>query len=110
MLFGALYNDPNLIEVSGQTLIGAEPAVNYGGESPLLSPLRSSVGFFVPDSVDLAGHRGVGAPARRSVLGRRPVAQGRMAVAVVVLLLEVADDHAGLEQRVPVVAVEALLP
>jgi len=33
-----------------------------------------------------------------------------MAVSVVVLLLEVADDHAGLEQGVPVVAVEALLP
>jgi hypothetical protein len=30
-------------------------------------------------------------------------------VAVVVLLLEVADDHAGLEQGVPVVAVEAFL-
>jgi hypothetical protein len=33
-----------------------------------------------------------------------------VAVAVVVLLLEVADHHAGLEQGVPVVAVEALLP
>jgi hypothetical protein len=29
---------------------------------------------------------------------------------VVVLVFEVADDHAGLEQTVPVVAVEALLP
>ena len=64
----------------------------------------------VPDSVDLAGHRGVGAPASGSVLGRRAVAQGRVSVSVVVLVLEVADDHAGLEQGVPVVAVEALLP
>jgi hypothetical protein len=32
-----------------------------------------------------------------------------MAVSVVVLDLEVSDDHAGLEQGVPVVAVEALL-
>jgi hypothetical protein len=66
-------------------------------------------GLFTPDSVDLAGNRGVGVPARRSVLGRRSVAQGRMAVAVVVFVLEVPDDHAGLEQGVPVVAVEALL-
>ena len=53
---------------------------------------------------------GVGAPARRSVLDQRPVSQGRVPVSVVVLGLEVADDHAGLEQGVPVVAVEALLP
>jgi hypothetical protein len=32
-----------------------------------------------------------------------------MAVSVVVLVFEVADDHAGLEQAVPVVAVETLL-
>ena len=32
-------------------------------------------GLFDPDSVDLAGHWGVGAPADRSVLGRRAVAQ-----------------------------------
>jgi hypothetical protein len=32
-----------------------------------------------------------------------------VAVSVVVLVLEVTDDHAGLEQTVPVVAVEALL-
>jgi hypothetical protein len=31
-------------------------------------------------------------------------------VSLVVFLLEVADDHAGLEQGVPVVAVKALLP
>ena len=62
-----------------------------------------------PDSVDLAGPRGVGVPARRSVLGWRSVTQGRMPVAVVVLVFEVADDHPGLEQGVPVVAVEALL-
>src|SRR5271165_2153923 len=80
-----------------------------GGESPLLSPPGSRVGLFGSDSVDLAGHRGVGAPACRSVPGRRSVAQGRMAVAVVVLVFEVADDHPGLEQTVPVVAVEALL-
>jgi hypothetical protein len=47
------------------------------------------VGFLVPDSVDLAGHRGVGVPAGRSVLGRRSVAQGRVPMAVVVLVLEV---------------------
>jgi hypothetical protein len=33
-----------------------------------------------------------------AVLGRRAVPQGRVAVSVVVLLLEVADHHAGLEQ------------
>ena len=32
-----------------------------------------------------------------------------LAVSLVVFGLEVADDHAGLEQTVPVVAVEALL-
>jgi hypothetical protein len=32
--------------------------------------------LFDPDSVDAAGHRGVGAPADGSVLGRRAVAQG----------------------------------
>ena len=63
----------------------------------------------VPDSVDLAGHRGVGAPAFGSVLGRRPVAQGRVTVSMVVLVLEVPDHHPGLEQTVPVIAVEALL-
>lgn len=60
------------------------------GESPILSP--------------------PGAPAACGVLGRRAVAQGRGAVSVVVVVLEVADDHAGLEQSVSVVAVEALLP
>ena len=40
----------------------------------------------------------MGAPASGSVLGRRSVAQGRVAVAVVVVVLEVADDHPGLEQ------------
>lgn len=36
----------------------------------------------------------MGTPARRSVLGRRPVAQRRMAsVSVVVVGLEVVDDH-----------------
>ncbi len=66
-------------------------------------------GCLVPDSVDLAGDRGGGVSAGRSVLGRRSVAQGRVAVSVVVLVLEVADDYSGLEQTVPVVAVEALL-
>ena len=66
-------------------------------------------GCLVPDSVDLAGHRGVGTPARRSVLGRSSVAQRRVTVSMVMLVLEVADDHPGLEQGVPVVAVEALL-
>ncbi len=79
----------------------------------MLSPLGFSAvlapGCFVPDSVDLAGHHGVvGVPAGRSVLGRRSVAQGRV-TAVVVFVLEVPDDHAGLEEGVPVVAVEALL-
>src|SRR4051812_24584333 len=79
------------------------------GESPLLSPPGLRVGLFDPDSVDLAGHRDVGAPAGRSVLDRRAVAQRRVAVSLVVFGLEVTDDHAGLEQTVPVVAVEALL-
>ena len=76
---------------------------------PWRVPVTES-GWCGPDSVDLAGHRGVGTPARRSALGRRPVAQRRMAVSVVVVGLEVVDDHAGLEQRVRMVAVEALLP
>ena len=66
-------------------------------------------GCLVPDSVDLAGDRGVGVPACRSVFGRRPVAQGRMPVPVIVLIFEVADHHSGFEQGVPVVPVEALL-
>ena len=48
-------------------------------------------------------------PARRSVLGRRSVTQGRMPVAVAVLVFEVADNHPGFEQTVPMVAIEALL-
>jgi hypothetical protein len=51
-------------------------------------------------------HWGVGLPARRSAHGRRAVAQGR--VAVVVLVFEVADHHSGPEQVVPVAAVKAL--
>ena len=61
------------------------------------------------DSVDLAGDRGMGVPAGRSVLGRGAVAQGRV-TSVVVFVFEVADHDAGLEQGVPVVSVEALLP
>jgi len=52
----------------------------------------------------------MGVPAGRSVLCRRSVAQGRVTVSVVVFVFEVADHDAGLEQGVPVVAVEALLP
>jgi hypothetical protein len=52
----------------------------------------------------------VGVPACRSVLGRGPVAQRGVAVSVVVFVEGFADDQAGLEQGVPVVAVEALLP
>jgi H+/Cl- antiporter ClcA len=48
--------------------------------------------------------------AHPGVLGRRQVAQRRVPVSLIVFLLEVTDDHAGLEQTVPVVAVEALLP
>jgi hypothetical protein len=44
-----------------------------------------------------------------SVLGRRSVAQLRVAVSVVELALEVADDHAGLEKGVPVITAEAFL-
>jgi hypothetical protein len=51
----------------------------------------------------------VGVPARRRVLGRRSVAQGRMSVSVIVHLFEIPDDYPGLEQGVPMVAVEALL-
>jgi hypothetical protein len=47
--------------------------------------------------------------AGRSVLGWRAVAQRGVTVSVIMFVLEVADDHAGLEQGVPVVAVEALL-
>ena len=50
----------------------------------------------------------MGVPAGRSVLGRRSVAQGRVTVSVVVFVFEVADHDAGLEQGVPVVAVEAV--
>jgi len=68
------------------------------------STLDLESGVFVPDLVDLAGHRVMGVPARRSVLGRRAVTQGRMP-AMVVLVFEVADDHLGFEQTVPMVAV-----
>ncbi|WP_414685286.1 hypothetical protein [Mycobacterium sp.] len=47
-------------------------------------------------------------PARRSVLGWRSVTQGRMPMLVIVFVFEVADDHPGFEQAVPVVAVEEL--
>lgn len=45
----------------------------------------------------------VGVAASGSVLGGCSVAQSRMPVSVVVLVFEVADDHSGLEQGVPVV-------
>jgi hypothetical protein len=51
----------------------------------------------------------MGVPARRSVLGRGQVAQRRVAVSVIMFVLEVADDHSGFAQVGPVVAVEALL-
>ena len=50
-------------------------SATVSGESPFLSPPVSRVGFVDPDSVDLAGHRGVGAPAGGSVLGGRSVAE-----------------------------------
>lgn len=53
--------------------VAGTPPMKPGGESPLRSPPRTRVGLFVPDSVDLAGHRGVDAPACGSVLGRRSV-------------------------------------
>jgi hypothetical protein len=43
------------------------------------------------------------------VLGRGEVAQSRMAVPAVVLVLEIADHHPRFEQGGPVVAGEALL-
>jgi hypothetical protein len=48
---------------------------------------------FVPDSVDVAGHGVVSVTASGSVLGRGEVAQ--CWVAVIVLVLEVADHHRG---------------
>ena len=51
----------------------------------------------------------MGVTARRSVLGRRSEAHCRVTVSMVVLVLEVPDHHPGLEQTVPVIAVEALL-
>ena len=78
--------------------------VSLNSESRDLEP-----GCCCPDSVDLAGHGVVGVAASGSVLGRCSVAQGRMPVPVVVLVFKVADDHSGLEQGVPVVAVEAFL-
>ena len=52
----------------------------------------------------------MGVAARGESTRRCSVAQGRMPVSVVVLVLEVADHDPSLEQGVPVVAVEALLP
>lgn len=55
--------------------------VTEGKRSTLVASPRYQVhpelesGLFDPDSVDLAGHRGVGAPAFGSVLGRRAIAQ-----------------------------------
>ena len=51
----------------------------------------------------------VGTSALGRVLGRGAVAQSRMAVPAVVLVLEIADHHPRFEQGRPVVAVEALL-
>jgi hypothetical protein len=65
----------------------------------------AKAGLFCSMMLNLAGQRGVGVPARRSILGGRPVAQARVPVAMVVLVLEVADDHPDFEQGVPVVAV-----
>ena len=50
-------------------------------------------------SVDLAGHGVVVMAAGRSVLGRCAVAQGRMPVTVVVLVLEVAMQRHGPEKK-----------
>ena len=62
-------------------------------------------------SVDLAAvHRLVGVAASRSVLGRGEVAQRRVAVPMIVVVLEVLDHHPRLEQACPVVPVQALLP
>ena len=62
-------------------------------------------------SVDLAAvHRLVDVGAFRSVLGRGEVAERRVAVPVVVVVLEVLDHHSRFEQTGPVVAVQAFLP
>jgi len=52
----------------------------------------------------------VGVGALGSVLGRREVAQRRVAVPMIVVVLEILDHHACFEQARPVVAVQALLP
>ena len=63
-------------------------------------------------SVDLASHGVMGVAASGGVVGRCPVAQCRVpvAVVVVVVVLEIPDHDAGLEQGGPMVAVEAFLP
>jgi hypothetical protein len=54
----------------------------------------------------------MGVAASGGVVGRCPVAQCRVpvAVVVVVVVLEIPDHDAGLEQGGPMVAVEAFLP
>ena len=60
------------------------------------------------DSVGLAAIGGMRVITGCNVLGRRSVAQGRVSVSLIMLIFEVADDYPGLEQGVPVVAVEGL--
>ncbi len=57
-------------------------------------------------SVDLAGHGVMGVAASGSVLGGGGVAQRRVAVSMIVFVLEVANDYTGFEQVGPVVAVD----
>ena len=59
-------------------------------------------------SVDLAGHWVMRVAALGSVLSRGEIAQRRMTMPPIMFVFEVADDHAGLGQVRPVVAVEAL--
>ena len=61
-------------------------------------------------SVDLAAHGLVRVGASGSILSGRQVAQRRVAMSMVVVVLEVADHDPRFEQARPVVAIQALLP
>jgi hypothetical protein len=60
-----------------------------------VSPHGLESGWFDLYSVHAAGHQGVDAAAGGSVLGQCAVARGRVAVSVVVVILEVEGDPFG---------------
>jgi fructose-bisphosphate aldolase class I len=76
-LYASLIDHPRVLRVvalSGGYSLEQSVEILMASPRYRVRPELESV-LFDPDSVDLAGHRGVGAPADGSVLGRRAVAQ-----------------------------------